>query len=354
MHDRARRPDQQRSNKRVPAEPTIIFLPVRNGGSYLREAIGSIVGQRDPDWRLVVLENASTDDTMDTVASYRDPRISVEAAERPLGICENWGRILTWLERNDGGDELITTIGHDDVLGPDFVGATRALARAHPDATLWQASFDFIDSAGAPIRPCRPVPAVETWEGLAAALCWGIRDSFGTGYVFRARDYRRVGGIPDLPSLLYADHLLFIRLARLGHKVATDAALCRYRLHPGSASNNLSRRTVNHYVEALDGFVAAWDGEFAAFAATEPGRNALACLLGRQLAIFDRRGIRDLLAPANRDRLERLRARFAALSPGVSPAAWAGTRDAGWYRRLREAAGIASFVRVRMRERLGR
>lgn len=336
------------------AQPMIIFLPVRNGGHYVREAIDSIVAQDDPHWRLVVLENGSTDDTAATLACYGDPRIAVEPAARPLDIHANWHRIWLWLEEHDITDALVTTIGHDDALMPGFVGAMRALANAHPDATLFQAAFDLIDEAGDRIRPARPVPARESWQELAAALCWGIRDSFGTGYVFRAGDYRRVGGIPDLPSLLYSDHLLFVRLTRLGHKAATADALCRYRLHPGSASNSVNRRTVNHYVEALDGFVTALTTELEAFAVTQPGRDAAACLLGRQLSTFDRPGIRDLLSVDNRARLRRLKALFATVSPGVAPETWAGVRDARWYRGLRAAAGTATFLKVRVRERLAR
>lgn len=332
----------------------LIFLPVRNGGGYVREAIDSIVAQTDPDWRLIVLENASTDDTVATVRSYRDDRITLVPADRPLDIHANWHRIWSWLEAQDMTDPLVTTIGHDDALDPGFVGAMRALAAADPDATLYQCAFELIGPDGALIRPCRPAPERETWRDLAAALCWGIRDSFGTGYVFRARDYRQVGGIPDLPSLLYSDHLLFVRLARLGHKAATAETLCRYRLHPGSASNSVGRRTVNHYVEALDGFVAVLAGEFADFAGSVQGQNAVAALIGRQLATFDRPGIRDLLSAENRARLERLRARFAVLSPGIRPETWAGLRESGWARRLRGLTGAGRYVQVRLRERLGR
>jgi hypothetical protein len=74
---------------------------------------------------------------------------------------------------------------------------------------------------------------------LAGRLA-SIRDSFGTGYVIRTDDYRRVGGIPALPKLIFADDVLWMKLAEnAGIRILEEFAFS-YRLHPASTSHNQS------------------------------------------------------------------------------------------------------------------
>ncbi|UZK65064.1 glycosyltransferase family 2 protein [Sphingomonas sp. M1-B02] len=329
----------------------LIFLPVRNGADYIEEAIRSVLDQNDPDWRLIVLENGSTDATVSIVRSLADERVELLPADRSLDIVENWQRIRDWLDANDVRDQLVTTIGHDDRLNPDFVAEMRWLAETNPDATLYQSAFDLIDSVGKRIRACKPVPASETWRELAAALCWGIRDSYGTGYVFRGRDYRAVGGFPDFPKLLYADHILFVRLSRLGRKAATPAVLCHYRLHTGSTSSSLSSATLNAYVEGLDRFVEVIASEMEEFVRSVQGRDALSCLIGREIAHLGRPVVRPLLTPATRERMARLHAQFAILSPDVPPEGWISRSGSRWIRPIERLVDAAAVARLRWRER---
>jgi len=331
--------------------PFIIFLPVRNGGNYIRQAVASIMAQSDPNWQLVVLENQSTDATGDFLAALKDPRIEIVSSDEPLDICDNWHRAWQWLETNDLNEALVTTIGHDDYFDPRFIEVMRRLADVHPSATLYQAAFNLIDSQGTLIRPCKPIPDTETWQGFAAALCWSVRDSYGTGYVFRAGDYRRVGGIPHFPKLLYADHLLFIRLARLGHKRATEELLCSYRLHGGSASSGLTGTTLNAYVEALDRFVEKLRGEMADFVESISGRNALSCLIARQIVSLGNPSVRPLLTQDNKDRIDAFKILFAMLSPEVSLETWAEARGSRSVRHLERLIQAVSLARVRWRER---
>lgn len=336
------------------ASPFLIFLPVRNGDRYVREAVDAVVAQTDPDWRLVVLENGSTDGTMAKLRRYTDRRIEIVPAEETLDIVGNWQRIGVWLEREAPGDALVTMTGHDDRFDPAFVETVRAMAAGDPDATLYQTGFDFIDAEGRLIRPCRPLPQTEAWMDLAAALCWGIRDSYGAGYAFRACDYLHVGGIPSFPRLLYADHLLFIRLARLGHKRGVPRTLCDYRLHD-SASNSFSPDTINAYVEALDRFTDALANEMASFLATDQGRDALASLIGRQLANVGRPGIHRLLTAENRVRLDRLRTQFVAVARHLPPDAWAGgVAEHRWVKRFARLIDTAAVARLRLRHAMRR
>lgn len=324
------------------ATPFLIILPVRNGGTYIRQAVASIVEQSDPDLRLVVLENASEDDTVAIVRSFDDPRIEIIASSRALPIDENWARAKDVLA-GVAGETLVTVIGHDDYLYPQFVARMRALARADPHATLFQCHFDLIDASGALIRPCRPIAERETWRDLAAMIAWGMRDAFGTGFAFRAGDYLAVGGMPTLPGILYADHLLFLRLTRLGHKRTCAFSGCAYRLHDTSMSNAVSVARINLRMEALAAFVAALDTEFADLIADDRGRQAMLTLLSRELFVFGGPVVRGSLTDANRARLDHISERIAALGGSADTRHWAyqASRSERLFGRGRRAVAYA-------------
>lgn len=304
------------------ATPFLIILPVRNGGAYIRQAIASIVEQSDPAFRLVVLENASEDDTVAIVRSFDDPRIEIIPAARALPIDENWARAKDVVAAVPG-ETLVTVLGHDDYLHPQFVARMRALALSDPEATLLQCHFDLIDAGGALIRPCRPIAERETWRDLAAMIAWGLRDAYGTGYAFRAADYLAVGGMPALPGILYADHLLFLRLTRRGHKRATAFSGCAYRLHDTSMSNAVSVARVNLRMAAFAAFVAALDTEFAAMIEDDRGRRAMLTLLSRETFVFAGPVVRGTLDAANRARLDHIAQRIVALGGSDDVRHWA-------------------------------
>ena len=74
-----------------------IFLPVRNGAAYVREAIESVIAQTNEDWILVVLDNASSDGSAELASGYRHPRIHVHGSAVSLPIWESWHRVWTLL-----------------------------------------------------------------------------------------------------------------------------------------------------------------------------------------------------------------------------------------------------------------
>jgi len=208
-----------------------IVLPVRNGGDYLKLAIGSILAQTATDWRLLVLENGSTDETPAYLSTLDDPRISIHAATSPLSIVENWGRI-----KDLPVTGYTTVLGHDDILHPDFIERALSDIAAHPDASLWMSHFTIIDGSGGVLRKCAPMPEKERGSGLLQARWTQNRDSFGTGYVFRFEDYRAAGGIPPFPGLLYADDYIWARLAQKSWLYCSPREGFQYRSHSASAA----------------------------------------------------------------------------------------------------------------------
>jgi GT2 family glycosyltransferase len=222
--------DRERSARRQ----FLIVLPVRNGEEHVKACVASILAQVHEHFRLMVLENASTDDTPSWLRQLRDPRISVWESPTPLEIENNWARIL----RLDLSEEFLTIIGHDDLLDPCYLSQMSALIDAHPDAGLYQCHFRLIDKYGRRLRSCLPMPANETAEGFLAARLQLRRDSYGTGYMFRTSDYVRVGGIPLYKKLMFADDALWLELMRGSYKATLAREMFSYRLHPGGTSHS--------------------------------------------------------------------------------------------------------------------
>jgi GT2 family glycosyltransferase len=221
--------DRRRASRRQ----FLIVLPVRDGGEHIKTCVASILAQDHDHFRLVVLENASTDNTASWLRQLRDPRIIVWESPAQLEIEKNWARIL----QLDLSEEFLTIIGHDDLLDPGYLSQMSALIDAHPDAGLYQSHFRLIDKYGRRLRSCLPMPASETAEGFLAARLRLRRDSYGTGYMFRASDYVRVGGIPLYKKLMFADDALWLELMRGSHKATLAREMFSYRLHSGATSH---------------------------------------------------------------------------------------------------------------------
>lgn len=316
----------------------LIFLPVRNGGRYIHPTIASILSQTIGDWLLYVLENCSSDDTLTIVESFKDPRIHLIPANTDLSIEQNWARIGGVLQSTARANQLVTMIGHDDLLYPEFLAAIGELADQHPDASLYQTAFDLIDSQGRLARPCRPVPQSESWVDFLAARCWGLRDSYGTGYAFRAEAYLKVGGMPSLPMLLFSDDLLFTRLAALGHKVCSAETRCAYRLHRSSASASVSTDRTVSLILALRRYVEILEREFTGFGASQKGGAAIAALIAREVSVFHSKWLYWALPDSAKDALNALQTVYVRHSPSLPPTAWSGMN--------RAMRPIYSFLRI--------
>ncbi|WEK34143.1 MAG: glycosyltransferase [Candidatus Pseudobacter hemicellulosilyticus] len=211
-----------------------IVLPVRNGGHYVKECVDSILRQTLPDLNLVVLDNCSTDGTLAWLQSLRDERIILHPAPQPLSIEANWARIRT-VPRN----EFMTMIGHDDLLHPRYLEVMDQLIHRHPNATLYQAHYAYIDAEGRFVRDCLPMDEQQYVHEFLACQMGRTIDSTGTGYMMRSADYDRAGGMPSTyPNLIFADFALWLQLMTYGYKATAFERTFSYRVH-----NSVSRTT---------------------------------------------------------------------------------------------------------------
>src|SRR5207253_1249576 len=70
-----------------------IILPVHNGGEHLKECVNSILNQSRRDFNLIVLENCSTDGSLEWLRSLDNHKIIIHPSAAFLSIQHNWKRI---------------------------------------------------------------------------------------------------------------------------------------------------------------------------------------------------------------------------------------------------------------------
>lgn len=62
-----------------------VVMPVYNGGQYLAEAIQSILNQTFMDFEFIIIDDGSTDQTIDIISSFHDKRIFLHKNDNNLG-----------------------------------------------------------------------------------------------------------------------------------------------------------------------------------------------------------------------------------------------------------------------------
>jgi glycosyltransferase involved in cell wall biosynthesis len=224
-----------------------IILPVKNGGVYVKECVKSILSQTLQDFNLIVLDNCSTDGTLEWLQSLNDNRIIIHESRKALSIEENWARIKS-IQKN----EFITLIGHDDILNKNYLEIMNNLILKHPLASLYQTHFEYINANGEILRNCKPMDEIQyAHEFLAYFMCNAI-DSTGTGYMMRSKDYDSLGGInTSFEKLIFADYALWIDLSLIGYKATAVEMAFKYRIH-----NSVSKITgAQEYQQAFEKFL---------------------------------------------------------------------------------------------------
>lgn len=86
-----------------------VVVPTRNRAALLARAVRSVLAQTFDDFELIVVNDASTDNTSDVLATFADPRLRVlergknsgAAAARNAGLREARGRYLAFCDDDD-------------------------------------------------------------------------------------------------------------------------------------------------------------------------------------------------------------------------------------------------------------
>jgi glycosyltransferase involved in cell wall biosynthesis len=122
------------------SEPLVsICIPTYNGAEWVAEAIHSALEQTYGTFELLLVDDASADDTVEVARTFSDPRIRIEVNKANLGLVGNWNRCVR-LARG----EFLKFLFQDDVLYPPCLERMLRLFRSHDRIGLVFARRDIL------------------------------------------------------------------------------------------------------------------------------------------------------------------------------------------------------------------
>lgn len=204
-----------------------VLIPTYNGAALIGDTIASVLAQSRGDFEIVVVDDASTDDTLAVLRSIGDQRLRV------IESAENGGPVVA---RNRAmaaaRGRYIAALDQDDLCAPDRFAHQAALLDAQPATVLVASAAELLEDG---VR--RP------WRGSTDLCSTSIRwlmmlqnPLYWSTVMFRADAARQLDPF-ERPEVRYAEDFDFYhRLAPLGDFAWIDAELTVYRCHGGGAS----------------------------------------------------------------------------------------------------------------------
>ncbi len=172
----------------------------------------------------MIVDDASTDHTVDVVASFRDPRIRLLRNEQNVGQVPSLNRGL-----HEARGEYVARIDHDDWCRPTRLERQVAVLDAERDVALVGTWMDLVEEGGRPIAQLRSSIA-DFPEFLFHTLIMRVLISHPSA-MYRRDPVLRLGGYDEATGPA-EDKDLWRRLAleRLDARIV-PAPLVVYRLH---------------------------------------------------------------------------------------------------------------------------
>ena len=219
------------------AVPTVdVIIPAFNAAKFLIPALESVIAQDFEDWRIVLVNDGSTDATAEIARRYQEQ----------LG-----DRMLVITQRNSGlpasrnaairasNAEFLGILDADDVWLPRRLSSSLKAFENRPEVGLSYGLIQRIDERGVPFStfPGNPKDA----EGRIAPAIYMRRVEFPCPSVTVRRSCLDDVGLFDQTMRATEDRDLWLRIA-LKYKVAyVPEIIAYYRTYPTSMSTDMDR-----------------------------------------------------------------------------------------------------------------
>jgi hypothetical protein len=232
----------------VPRAAVTVGIPTYNRAASLRDTIASVLSQSYRDFRLLVSDNASDDETPDVVASFADPRIEYLPSARNIGMIGNFNRLIHHAET-----PFLVLLPDDDLLYPDHLRCVVDVLERYPSVGVVHTAYDLVDSdstvlsRGANLLGTAQALTIEsTHDFLERALCSNPIVSFPSA-IYRTEAIKDAEGLREEEEP-FSDVPMWMRIALNWDFAFLSRPLVAFRVHEDTATASLGSFDGTGYV----------------------------------------------------------------------------------------------------------
>lgn len=199
-----------------------VITPAYNSASFLDETIQSVLNQDYPRIEYIVLDDGSTDDTLNVIKKYEE-KIRWES-HKNVGETRTVNKGFSMAR-----GEIIGVVNSDDPLLPDAIRTVVECMMADPRLLVVYPDWYMIDKDGKIIRH------IKTFEYNYINMIRWHHCIPGPGSFFRREVVEKLQG-RDIQFRYVADYDFWLRAGLLGPFARIPVTLATFRVHPDSAS----------------------------------------------------------------------------------------------------------------------
>ena len=203
-----------------------VLMANYNNGTYIAAAIESVLRQTHKNWELIIIDDASTDNSEEIIRSYlNDRRIRYYRNEKNSGYIETLRRLI-----QNSFSDILGILDSDDALSEDAVESILDGYRKNPDCGLIYSQFIYCDANLKPLHMgfSKAIPA-----GKSNLQC-NIVSAFMT---FKKHKFLETEGFDN--EIIYAeDKDLYFKMEEITKLLFLDKVLYHHRVLPGSQGHD--------------------------------------------------------------------------------------------------------------------
>ena len=225
-----------------------VCIPVFNGAAFIHECIQSVLSQSFEDFELLIVDNASTDNTMEICSAFSDARIRIHRGDTNIGALGNFKKCFE-LARG----KLVLLLPCDDLLEPDCLAILVAplLTNAHIGLAFGRTRV--INSVGEFLS--EPCFAENGLLNPDQSLNFIVNNFNPIQHpLVRRSSYFEHGGFQKKYGC-FVDIALWIKIARSSKSIylAAEVTTC-IRLHPTQGQNIMNNMNADNLANVANHF----------------------------------------------------------------------------------------------------
>ena len=208
-----------------------ILIANYNNGKYFQDCFQSIIAQTEKDWEAVILDDCSTDDSIEIIKEIigEDVRFKIHINEKNQGVGFT-KRSLVEL----ASSEICGFVDPDDALEQNAIEMMLKAHSENPKVGLVYSNFTFCDEFLQKIKPHQATQITELDEKY-----YNFNGELSHFATLKKSIYNKTSGI-DPYFKIAEDKDWYMKMCEVAPVLHLDESLYLYRLHDGGISTNVN------------------------------------------------------------------------------------------------------------------